>query len=153
VVSVATCGLLAGLGGPTHTDPGAYGLKVVLGVEKGSPDAGRDAVAMARQYPDGPVVVDLTHSRYANFFATSCAAAMRRQVAASQPWIDLLLPGAPPRTTADVEAVVHHTTGQVRLFVGDPAVRSLAGANGPSNLDIARAMAAKYPDRFLLSEF
>jgi hypothetical protein len=150
-VSGAVCVLLAALGGPYHTKPGSYGLHVVLLVEKGSPDAGEDAIAIAEQYPGGPVVVDLAHSRYANYFATSCAAALRRDVPDATPWVDLLWPPAPYRTYADVEKLVVARPGPVRLLVSDPAVHSLAGPNGPSNLDIAQRLAAEHPDKVLLS--
>lgn len=150
-VSAAACALLAALSGPYHTKPGSYGLKLVLLVEKGSPDAGRDTIAIAEQYPSGPVVVDLMHTRYANSFATACGAALRRDVAATAPWVALLWPTAPYRTYADVEKVVTASPGPVRLLVSDPSVHTLAGPNGPSNLDIAQRLAAEHPDKVLLS--
>jgi hypothetical protein len=151
MASAAVCLLLAALGGPYHVKPGSYGLHLVLLVEKGSPDAGKDAIAIAEQYPTGPVVVDLMHSRYANSFATSCGAALRRAVPDTTPWVDLLWPPAPYRTYADVEKLVVASPRPVRLLVNDPSVHSLAGPNGPSNLDIAQRLAAEHPGKVLLS--
>jgi hypothetical protein len=151
VAGAAVCALLAGFGGTYHIKPGSYGLHLVLLVEKGSQDAGRDTVAIAEQYPTGPVVVDLMHSRYANYFATTCAAALRRDVPAGAPWTGLLWPSAPYRTYEDVATVVRAAHAPVRLLVSDPAVHSLAGPNGPSNTDIAQRLAGEYPDKILLS--
>ncbi len=151
LAAAAVCVLLAGFGGTYHTKPGSYGLHVVLLVEKGSPDAGRDTVAIAEQYPTGPIVVDLMHSRYANYFATTCAAALRRDVPAGAPWSTLLSPSASYRTYEDVAKVVRAARAPVRLLVSDPSVHSLAGPNGPSNTDIAQRLAAEYPDKVLLS--
>jgi hypothetical protein len=150
-VSAAVCALLAALGGPYHTKPGSYGLKLVLLVEKGSPDAGRDAIAIAEQYPSGPVVVDLMHTRYANYFATGCGAALRRAVPATAPWVGLLWPNAPFHTYAEIETVVTASPDPVRLLVSDPSAHTLAGPNGPSNLDIAQRLAADHPGKVLLS--
>ena len=150
-VSAIVCALLAALGGPYHTKLGSDGLKLVLLVEKGSPDAGRDTIAIAEQYPSGPVVVDLMHTRYANYFATACGAALRRDVAAAAPWVALLWPNAPYRTYADIENALTASPGPVRLLVSDPSVHTLAGPNGPSNLDLAQRLAAEHPDKVLLS--
>jgi len=35
--------------------------------------------------------------------------------------------------------------------VSDPSVHTLAGPNGPSNLDLAQRLAAEHPDKVLLS--
>jgi hypothetical protein len=152
VASLAVCALLAGLGGPNHTRPISYGLHIVLDVEKGSPDAGQDALTIARRYPEptGPVVVDLRHSRYADYFATLCGAAMRRDVPDSGPWADLLWPPGGPRGAADLTQVAGSTSGQVRFLVADPSGHVLAGPNGPSDLDLVRALAAEFPDRVLI---
>jgi len=150
-ISAAVCLLLAAFGGPYHTKPGSDGLHLVLLVEKGSPDAGQDAIAIAEQYPTGPVIVDLRHSRYANYFATYCGAALRRDVPDAMPWVDLLWPSAPWRTYEDVEKVVIASPAPVRLLVGDPSVHTLAGPNGPSNLDLAQRLAAEHPDKVTLS--
>jgi len=150
-VSAVVCALLAALSGPYHTKPGSYGLKLVLLVEKGSPDAGRDTLAIAEQYPPGPVVVDLMHTRYANYFATACGAALRRDVPAAAPWVALLWPAGPYRTYADMEKALTASPGPVRLLVSDPSGHTLAGPNGPSNLDLAQRLAAEHPDKVLLS--
>lgn len=149
---LAVCAVVVGFGGPSHTKPGSYGLKLVLGVDKGSPDAGRDAVYIGREFPEpsGPIVVSLKHTRYANYFGTMCGAALRRDFGGALAWLGQLWPPGPPATLANLEALVNASPRQVRLLVGDPDVHSLAGPAGPSNAEIARDLATKYPGKVLI---
>jgi hypothetical protein len=152
-VSLVVCAVVVALGGPSHTQVGSYGLRMVLGIEKGTPQGGRDALLMARTYPDpnGPVVVDLMHTPYANFFGTLYGSAMRRDYRHGESWYGFLWPAGPPKTVADIERMVEASPKPIRLLVSDPAARSLAGAGGLSNVEIARDLAAKYPGKVLIA--
>jgi hypothetical protein len=114
---------LAGFGGRWHDQLlGSHGVQYGLGMEKGSPGGGRQAVALARAHPDGGGKVDvvLTNTPYANFCATLFAAAMQRNYEHGGPWYVFLSPSGRPRTLADLDAMVRATQVPVRLYVQNP---------------------------------
>jgi len=123
VISVA----LVGFGGPTHTMVGSHGLRLATGIDKGSPQGGRDAILMARRYPSGggKVNVDLMHTPYANLFATYFGTAMQRDFRHGSAWYGFLNPVDTPRTLADLEQMVCDSELPVRFFVQDPAASFL----------------------------
>ena len=168
--TLAAAGLvLAGAGGPAHTMPGSTGLRFVLGVDKGSPQGARDAVELARRYPDGggKVNVDLMHTPYANFFGTFFGSAMQRDFRHGADWYPLQHPQQ-PHTLADLEAMVRDSDVPVRFFVQNPHASFLvldpdhpdrqrpgpgvdpAAYGDPralTNVAAVQYLAGKYPDR------
>jgi hypothetical protein len=131
---------IAALGGPNHTRPRNYGLRVLMFAENGSQQGGDDAVLIARRYPDpaDPVTVDLMHSPYANFFGTLFASALRRDYRHGEIWYGLLNPSGGPKTEDDFERLVAASPKPVRILV--------AGVN----VEVAEKLAAKYPGRVLI---
>lgn len=135
-VLVATL-VLAGLGGPWHSRPlASSGLRAALALEIGTPQGGRDAVRMARMYPDagGATNVDLMHTPYANVFGTLFGSAMQRDYRHGHYWSGFLYPTR-PWTRAGLERMVRDSDVPVRFLVQprtDPdllvAVQQLARA-------------------------
>lgn len=152
-------------GGPTHTRPAGPGLRLVLGVEAGSPTGGRDAILMARRYPDGggKANVALMHTPYANVFGTLFGSAMQRDYRHGHAWYLFLYPPGPRRTPADLERMVLDSDVGVRFFVADPDASFLVAdpdhprgephdptftdPTAPTTIDAVEALARKYPDR------
>ncbi|GII22247.1 hypothetical protein [Planosporangium mesophilum] len=147
---------LAAFGGPWHAKPLAgAGLRYGLGLEKGSPAGGRQAVNLVRDYPDanGTVDVVLTATPYANFYATLFTAVMQRNYRVGEAWYVFLSPSAPHRPTlADLEARVRDSPVPVRFVVRDPDARFFAAEPGsssaaPTNVEVARTLAGRYPSK------
>jgi hypothetical protein len=158
---------LACLGGRWHTVPlGSHGVQFSLGMERGSPGGGREALALTRAYPDGggKANVVLTNTPYANFYATLFGSAMLRDYEWGSAWYVFLAPTGPPRTLADMDALVRRTPVPVRFFVDDPAASFLVvdpthphrPAAGPSvaaygdpaaltDVEAAQYLARRYP--------
>jgi hypothetical protein len=140
------------LGGPWHTKKGSFGFVMIIGVDKGTA-GGEDAVYLARHYPsgDGAVVVDLMHSSYTNFSGTLYGSALRRDYRYGEAWSQFLgATNADPKSMADLEALIEATPKPIRFVVGDPSVHTVRGLTHMSNVDIARAMADKYPGKVLV---
>ncbi|GGM33064.1 hypothetical protein ACFFX1_33665 [Dactylosporangium sucinum] len=162
---------MAVAGGKWHATPVAPGVKLALGKDRGSPEAARDALLMARMYPDGgnAINVDLMGNPWRNWSATLGASTLQRQYRHVPGWSRLLYPGGKGGTYADLERLVVDSPVTVRFFVHDPeasmlvvdvehpnrpAVRAgqpLPVAFGdplaPSNIEAARLLAAKYPTK------
>lgn len=139
------------LGGTWHTKAGSFGLVMIVGVDKGT-EGGQDAVYLARRYPttEDAVVVDLMHSSYTNFSGTLYAAALRRDYRYGEAWSQFLNATGPPRSMSGLESLIEKTPKPIRFVVGDPAVHSVRGMTKMSNVDIARAMADRYPGKVLV---
>ena len=169
VLLLVTSAAMVGLGGPTHTSLGSHGLRLASGVEKGSPQGGRDAILMSRRYPDGggKINVSLMHAPYANFLGTYFASTMQRNFRDIGGWYGFLNPVDRPRTLADLEQMVRASDVDMRFFVQDPQASFLVidpehpnrpATHGsfpvaygdpaaPTNLEAVQYLAAKYPDR------
>jgi hypothetical protein len=166
LVAATVVALVAALGGPMHTTPGSMGLRVALGLEKGSPLGARDSLYIARRYPAGVVAVDLMHTPYANYFGTTLGVAMQREYRIGWQWSRLLYPAGPPKTLADMDQLVLLTPRPIKLLVQDPTAsflvidparpnRPVTGTStpafgepgAPTNIQAAEYLAAKYPDR------
>jgi hypothetical protein len=169
--ALVVVGGLAMAGGQWHTRPLAgAGLRYGLGVEKGSPAGGRQAVELVRRYPDanGKVDVVLTQTPYANFFGTLFTAVMQRNYRYGETWYGFLAPSGPRRTLADLEAKVRSSPVPVRIVVRDPHVSFLAvdphhpwqpeagpgvdpatfgASRAPTNMQAAQYLARRYPDK------
>ncbi|MGC9666973.1 hypothetical protein ACNTMW_10515 [Planosporangium sp. 12N6] len=167
---VAVVAGLAAAGGQWHSTPlASSGLRYGLGVEKGSPAGGRQAVDLVRRYPDadGRVDVVLTGTPYANFYGTLFTAAMQRNYRQGESWYVFLSPMR-RHTLADLEAKVRTSPVPVRFVVGDPRASFLSAdpdhswqpepspggeptsagdPRVPTNLQAARYLAARYPDK------
>jgi hypothetical protein len=140
------------LGGPWHTKKGSFGFVMIIGVDKGTA-GGDDAVYLARHYPSGDdaVVVDLMHSSYTNFSGTLYGSALRRDYRYGEAWAQFLgATNADPKSMADLEALIQATPKSIRFVVGDPSAHTVRGLTRMSNVDIARAMADKYPGKVLV---
>ena len=140
------------LGGPWHTKKGSFGFVMIIGVDKGTA-GGDDAVYLARRYPDSDdaVVVDLMHSSYTNFSGTLYSSALRRDYRYGEAWSQFLgATGANPRSLADLEALIEATPKPIRFVVGGPSVHTVRGLPDMSNVDVARAMADRYPGKVLV---
>lgn len=171
-VPVALFMLVAG--GAWHTTPVAPGVQLALGRDRGAPDAARDALQMARMFPDGggAVNIDLMGRPWRNWAATLCAAALQGQYRHFPGWSDLLYPGGKGGTMEDLDRLVANSPVTVRFFLHDPAASLLvvdtdhpsrpavrAGQPlpvafgdpaAPSNIEAARLLAAKYPTKVQL---
>ncbi|MCW2900593.1 MAG: hypothetical protein JWO67_2858 [Streptosporangiaceae bacterium] len=169
--ALVVVGGLAMAGGQWHSRPLAGdGLRYGLGVEKGSPAGGRQAVELVRRYPDanGKVDVVLTQTPYANFFGTLFTAVMQRNYRYGETWYGFLAPSGPRRTLADLEAKVRSSPVPVRIVVRDPHVSFLAvdphhpwqpeagpgvdpatfgASRAPTNMQAAQYLARRYPDK------
>jgi hypothetical protein len=171
-VPVALFMLVAG--GEWHTTPVAPGVKLALGKDRGSPEAARDALLIARMFPDGgdAVNVNLMGSPWRNWSGTLGAAALQGQYRHFPGWSGLLYPNGKGGTMADLERLVADSPVTVRFFLHDPAASLLvvdtdhpsrpavrAGQPlpvafgdpaAPSNIEAARLLAAKYPTKVQL---
>lgn len=162
---------LAVAGGEWHATPVAPGVKLALGKDRGSPEAARDALLMARMFPDGggAVNVDLMGGPWRNWSATLGAAALQHNYRYFPAWSRLLYPGSAGQasTMADLERLVQQSPVPIRFFVHDPEASMLVvdaehpnrpnvrpgqplpvafgDPAAPSNIAAARALAAKYP--------
>ncbi|GAA3274418.1 hypothetical protein Dvina_02460 [Dactylosporangium vinaceum] len=170
-VAIPVVAALAIAGGEWHTTPVAPGVKLALGKDRGSPEAARDALLMARMFPDGggAVNVDLMGSPWRNWSATLGAAALQHQYRHFPAWSGLLYPGSAGKgsTIDDLDRLVRESPVPVRFFVHDPEA-SLLVVDGehpyrpnvkpgqplpvafgdpaaPTNVAAVRALAAKYP--------
>jgi hypothetical protein len=149
--ALALCLVLAAAGGPWHTRPGSLGARLVAGVEAGSPDGGRDAVALARRWPDGDgkVTVDVAATPYRTWFGTYFGSVLQRRYRYGHAWYGLLNPANPPRTLDAVEALVVASPQPLRLVVSDPGGRTLLEdpAHEWTNAAVAEYLADRYPDK------
>jgi hypothetical protein len=169
--AVAITLFLAGLGGRWHDEwLGSHGVRYGIGLEKGSPGGGREAIRLTRLYPDGGGKANVVLSRtpYANFYATLFAAAMQRNYVRSEPWYVFVSPGGPARTLDDLDAMVRTSGAPVRFFVQNPHASFLVldrkhphrPVPGPgvdpaafgdpdalTNIEAAQLMLSRYPDR------
>jgi hypothetical protein len=172
-VALPVVAALAITGGEWHTAPEAPGVKLALGKDRGSPEAARDALLMARMFPGGggAVNVDLMGSPWRNWSATLGAAALQQQYRYFPAWSGLLYPGSAGRasTMEDLDRMVRESPVPVRFFVHDPEA-SLLVVDGerpfrpnvkpgqplpvafgdpaaPSNIAAVRALAGKYPTK------
>lgn len=149
--ALALCLVLAGLGGPWHTRPGSLGARLLAGVEAGSPDGGRDAVALARRWPDGAgkVTVDVAATPYRTWFGTYFGSVLQRRYRYGHAWYGLLNPANPPRTLDALEALVATGPLPLRLVVSDPDGRTLLEDpdRGWTNAMVAEHLAMRYPGR------
>jgi hypothetical protein len=164
---LAVAAVIAAFGGPWHTKPLANaGLRYGLGMEKGSPAGGRQAVELVRRYPNtnGKVDVVLTQTPYANFYGTLFTAVLQRNYR----WYVFVASNAPQRTLADLEAKVSSSPVPVRFFVRDPRASSFVAdpnhpwqpdagrgvdpvtfgtSRVPTNMQAAQYLARRYPDK------
>jgi hypothetical protein len=163
--------MLMAFGGEWHSKPlASAGLRYGLGVEKGSPAGGRQAVELTQRYPDanGKVDVVLTQTPYANFFGTLFTAVMQRNYRYGETWYVFLAPTGPRRTLADLETKVRSSPVPVRIVVRDPRASFLAAnpdhpwqpeagpavdpatfgaSRAPTNMQAAQYLARRYPDK------
>jgi hypothetical protein len=162
--------VLVAFGGPTHTDPGSYGLRLATGVDKGSPAGGRDALMLWQRHPDGggAVDVDLMSTPYRNFFATVFASAIQRTYRHGHLWYVFMSVATAPKTIADLDAAVQATQVPVRFYVYNPRASMLVvdpahpnrewtrpGADpaafgdpaAMTNIEAAEYLAKKYPGK------
>jgi hypothetical protein len=169
-VVVVVAAFMAGLGGRVHLTPlGGAGVRYALALDKGSPLGGRDAIRIARRYPDGDKVnVDLMHTPFANFYGTLFSAVLVRNYRYGADWYYRMYPPGRPMTPADLERMVVDSTVPVRFFVQYPKASFLVldpdhpnrprpgpgvdpAAFGdpaaPDNITAVEALARKYPDK------
>ncbi|MEV0570088.1 hypothetical protein [Dactylosporangium sp. NPDC050588] len=173
-VAVPVVLLMVVAGGKWHTTPVAPGVKLALGKDRGSPEAARDALLIARMFPDGggAMNVNLMSTPWRNWSGTLGAAALQGQYRNFPGWSGLLYPGGKGGTMADLDRLVADSPVPVRFFLHDPAASLLvvdtdhpsrpavrAGQPlpvafgdpaAPSNIEAARALAAKYPTKVQL---
>ncbi|WP_433055289.1 hypothetical protein [Dactylosporangium sp. CS-033363] len=172
-VALPVVAALAIAGGEWHTTPVAPGVKLALGKDRGSPEAARDALLMAKMFPDGggAVNVDLMGSPWRNWSGTLGAAALQHQYRHFPAWSGLLYPGSAGKasTMDDLDRLVRESPVPVRFFVHDPEA-SLLVVDGerpyrpnvkpgqplpvafgdpaaPTNIAAVRALEAKYPTK------
>ncbi|NJC64449.1 hypothetical protein HC028_07990 [Planosporangium flavigriseum] len=152
VAALVIAAVPAAAGGPWHSRPlTSPGLRYGLGLEKGSPAGGKQAVDLVRRYPDaaGRVDVVLTQTPYANFFATLFTAVMQRNYRQGESWYAFLSPSR-PRTLADLEAKVRDSPVRVRFVVRErstPFLVADSAAAAPTNVQAAEDLARRYPDK------
>jgi hypothetical protein len=147
VAALAVAGVLAAAGGQWHAEPLASpGLRYGLGLEDGSPLGGREAVEVARRFPDagGSVDVVLTPTPYSTYFGTLFTAALQRNYRYGEDWYTFLSPTR-QRSLADVAAKVRESRVPVRFVVRDPGARVVVP--GLTNVQVAEEMARRYPDK------
>ena len=149
--ALVVCLVLAALGGPWHTRPGSLGARLLAGAEVGSPDGGRDAVALARRYPDGAgkLTIDLAATPYRAWFGTYLGSVLQRRYRYGHAWYGFLNPANPPRTLAGWEALVSASPVPLRLVLTAPDGRSLLEEPGRdwTNAAVADHLAGRYPDK------
>ncbi|WP_432834251.1 hypothetical protein [Dactylosporangium sp. CA-092794] len=172
-VALPIVALLAVAGGEWHATPVAPGVKLALGKDRGSPEAARDALLMARMFPDGggAVNVDLMGSPWRNWSATLGAAALQHQYRYFPAWSGLLYPGSAGKasTIDDLDRLVRESPVPIRFFVHDPQASLLVvdaehphrpnvrpgqplpvafgDPAAPTNIAAAQALEAKYPGK------
>lgn len=172
-IALPVVAALAAGGGEWHTTPVAPGVRLALGKDRGSPEAARDALLMARMFPDGggAVNVDLMGSPWRNWSATLGAAALQGNYRHFPAWSGLLYPGSAGKasTIEDLDRLVATSPIPVRFFVHDPAASLLVvdvehpnrpavrpgqplpvafgDPAAPTNIAAARLLAAKYPTK------
>jgi len=172
-IALPVVAALAAAGGEWHTTPAAPGVRLAIGKDRGSPEAARDALLMARMYPDGggAVNVDLMGSPWRNWSATLGAAALQGNYRFFPPWSGLLYPGSAGKasTMEDLDKLVAASPVPVRFFVHDPeasllvldgehpnrpAVRpgqplpvAFGDPAAPTNIAAVRQLASKYPTK------
>jgi hypothetical protein len=149
--ALALCLVLAAAGGPWHTRPGSLGARLVAGIEAGSPDGGRDAVALARRWPDGAgtLTIDVAATPYRTWFGTYFGSVLQRRYRYGHAWYGFLNPANPPRTLDALEALVVRSPVPLRLVVRDPQGRTLLEdpVNEWTNAMVAEHLATRYPGR------
>jgi hypothetical protein len=162
---------MALLGGAWHTGVPSRGVDLLTGRYKGSPDGARDAILMTRRYPDGggAINVSLMSAPWRNWYATQLAATMQGTYRNQEQWYRFLSPQGPPRTFADLDRLVATSPVRVRFFVYSPTASVLVvdpdrpnrphlapgtsypvafgDPNAPSNMEAARLVALRYPDK------
>jgi hypothetical protein len=161
--------VLAGAGGRWHARAGSDGLRLLAGIDRGSPGGGRDALLLARAHPDaaGAVDVDLMGNPYRNWYATLFAAALQRNYRYGNDWYLYLAVDQHPKTLAGLERMVAASPVRVRFHVSNPRASMLAdpadphpprprpGADpdaygdpgAPTDIEAVEYLAARYPDR------
>jgi hypothetical protein len=169
-VVVAVAAFMIVLGGPLHLTPlGGSGLQYAVAINRGSPLGGRDAIRIARRYPDdGKVNVDLMHTPYANFYGTLFGSVLRHNYRYGADWYGRMYPPGKAMTPADLERMVLDSKVPVRFFVQsekasflvldpdhpnrqrpgpgvDPA--AFGDPAAPDNITAVTSLAARYPDR------
>ena len=149
VAVLVVAGFFVVAGGRDHMVVPSYGVRLVTGIDRGSPGGGRDAVFIASRYPvaEGTVDVDLMGDPYRNFFGTLYGSVLQRNYRYGHDWYNFLNPTRGPRTLADLERQVSVSPVRVRIHVSDPRARFLAGPDAPTNVDAATLVAQRYPDR------
>ncbi|MEV8513525.1 hypothetical protein [Dactylosporangium sp. NPDC051484] len=172
-IALPVVGLLAVAGGEWHTTPVAPGINLALGKDRGTPESARDALLIARMFPDGggAVNVDLIGGPWRNWSATLGAAALLHQYRYFPAWSGLLYPGSAGKasTMQDMDRLVRESPVPVRFFVhnpeasllvvdgmhpyrpnvrpGQPLPVAFGDPAAPTNIAAARALAAKYPTK------
>ncbi|MBT8227198.1 MAG: hypothetical protein HKP61_17915 [Dactylosporangium sp.] len=156
-------------GPPSSSAGGSYGTGLVRGREGVRRDGPAVAYDASRRYPQGAgrVTVDLSHGGWADFYGTLYGLAMQRTYVVGVGWYAFLYPDGDPRTLADLERQVLETALPIRFLVSDPEAAFLTadpGAAHPgrdagtaadtpggeaamTNMEAARYLAEKYPDR------
>lgn len=149
VVVLAVAGFFVVAGGRNHAVVPSYGVRLASGIDRGSPGGGRDAVFIARRFPEAgnTVDVDLMGDPYRNFFGTLYGSVLQRNYRYGHDWYNFLNPTRGPRTLADLERQVSVSPVRVRIHVSDPNARFLTGPDAPTNVDAATLVAQRYPDR------
>jgi hypothetical protein len=149
VAVLAVAGFFVVAGGRHHAVVPSHGVRLVTGIERGSPGGGRDAVLIARRFPvaENIVDVDLMGDPYRNFFGTLYASVLQRNYRYGHDWYNFQNPSRGPRTLADLERQVAVSPVRVRIHVSDPRARYLTGPDAPTNVDAATLIAQRYPDR------
>jgi hypothetical protein len=148
-VLLAVAGFFVVAGGRNHAVVPSYGVRLVTGIDRGSPGGGRDAVFIASRFPEAEntVDVDLMGDPYRNFFGTLYGSVLQRNYRYGHDWYNFLNPTRGPRTLADLERQVSVSPVRVRIHVSDPRARFLTGPDAPTNVDAATLVAQRYPDR------
>jgi hypothetical protein len=146
---LVVAGFFVVAGGRNHAVVPSYGVRLVTGIDRGSPGGGRDAVFLARLYPvaRGTVEVDLMGDPYRNFFGTLYASVLQRNYRYGHDWYNFLNPSHGPRTLADLEQQVEVSPVKVRVHVANPDAKFLTGPDAPTNAEAAALLAQRYPDR------
>lgn len=149
VAVLAVAGFFVVAGGRNHAVAPSYGVRLVTGIDRGSPGGGSDAVYLARAYPsaDDTVEVDLMGDPYRNFFGTLYASVLQRNYRNGHEWYNFLNPSRGPRTLADFEQQVAASPVKVRIHVADPEARFLTGPDDLTNAEAAALLTQRYPGR------
>jgi hypothetical protein len=119
--------LLIAAGGKWHHTPMSDGLRLAIGIDKGSPAGGRDAILMTRMYPrgGGAMNVDLMSTPYRSWYGTLFGSAMQRNYRHGHDWYLFQYPDGQPQTLADLERLVAASEVPVRFFVYQPRASML----------------------------